>query len=169
MLAKGVADPVRNYLADRELQTRVADADMVVEGQVSSVHLPQAENFATMARAESVKPISEHDPKWREAVIDVQAVHKGKPGTKQVVVRFPSSTDVLWHRAPKFHAGDRGLWLLHSPEAAQLEGKEAMTATAVPGAAVYTALSPMDFQPANKLDAVASVIRTAIAAKNTEV
>jgi hypothetical protein len=175
MLSAKVSDPVRN-LSDRELQNRVADADMVIEGEVSSVHLPQAESFAAAMSTNSERPVSEHDPKWREAVINVGVVHKGKPGTKQVVVRFPSSTDVQWHRAPKFHTGDRGVWLLHSPTAAPAAVTAAkrtgprdlaMAATAVPGATVYTALSPMDFQPANKIDNVASVIRTAVAAKNS--
>ena len=175
MLAERVSDPTRN-LADRELQNRVADADMVIEGEVSSIHLPQAESVGATRAASSARPVSEHDPKWREAVISVGVVHKGEPTTKQVVVRFPSSTDVLWHRAPKFHTGDRGVWLLHSPKESPAAGTAAkqtgagalaMTATALPGATVYTALSPMDFQPVNRLDSVASVIRTAVAAKNS--
>jgi hypothetical protein len=170
MLAGRVSDPVRN-LTDRELQNRVADADMVVEGEVSSVHLPQAESLTATRTANVARPLSEHDPKWREAVINVGAVHRGNPATKQVVVRFPSSTDVQWYRAPKFRTGDRGVWLLHSPKEAPAEGtiarraggsKSALTATALPGAPIYTALSPMDFQPANKLTTVAPVIRSAI-------
>lgn len=164
-------DPTRN-LKERELQNRVASADMVVEGEVSSVHLPESEMAAARA-ASSARPVSEHDPKWREAVVAVKAVHKGEPTTKQVVVRFPSSTDVQWYRAPKFHAGDRGVWVLKSPTESPVTGAAvqpkgvaalATTATAIPGAAVYTALSPLDFHSANQTDAVASVIR---AAKNS--
>jgi hypothetical protein len=170
IMAGRTADPTRN-LKDRELENRVASADMVVEGEVSSVHLPESEMAATWAAGPS-RPVSEHDPKWREAVVTVKTVHKGEPTTKQVVVRFPSSMDVQWHLAPKFHAGDRGVWVLHSPKApdagaaAQPKGAPAlaMTATAIPGAAVYTALSPMDFHPASQADTVASVIR---AAKNS--
>jgi hypothetical protein len=102
-------------------------------------------------------------------------VHKGKPASKQVVVRFPSSTDVQWHRAPKFHTGDRGVWLLTSSEESHRGTAKAtkrtetkaqrVTATAIPGATVYSALHPLDFQPANKVDRVASVIRTAVSAK----
>lgn len=170
MLAEKVSNPTRN-LANKELQKRVADADMVIEGEVSSVHLPEAESAATRA-ASTRRPVSEHDPKWREAVVNVDVVHKGEPSTKQVVVRFPSSTDVQWYRAPKFHTGDRGVWMLQSQKAAPAAGTAAkhaapMTATAIPGATVYTALSPMDFHAANKLDSVASVIRTAVAAKNS--
>jgi len=175
MLAERVPDPARN-LAHRELQKRVTDAEMVVEGEVSSIHLPQSESFAAARSTNSAKPVSEHEPKWREAVVSVGIVHKGEPTTKQVVVRFPSSTDVQWHRAPKFRTGDRGVWLLQSSKEHPAAGKgaqrpgpsaEAMVATAVPAATVYTALHPMDFHPANKLDTVASVIRTAVAAKNS--
>jgi len=175
MLEQTVTDPVRN-LAHRELESRLTDASMVIEGEVSSIHLPQAHGFAAAKSVNSAGPVSEHDPKWREAVINVAVVHKGEPSTKQVVVRFPSSTDVQWHRAPKFHTGDRGVWLLQPSKETLVAGKaagrkgpqgEAMATSAFPGATVYTALNPMDFQPVNKLDTVASVIRTAVAAKKS--
>jgi hypothetical protein len=173
MLTERTADPTRNF-KNRELEQRIADAEMVVEGEVSSIHLPPSESF--VAARSPGRPVSEHDPKWREAIVTVATVHKGEPSTKQVVVRFPSSMDVQWHRAPKFRTGDRGVWLLQSlkrPAAAAagkgarraLPSQEVMMASAVPGAAAYTALHPMDFYPANKLDTVASVIRAAVAAK----
>src|SRR5262249_47357229 len=124
----------------------------------------------------------EHDPKWREAVVDVGVVHKGDQTTKQVVIRFPSSMDVQWYRAPKFHTGDRGVWMLQHAQGAaapaeaaggaragkrgKAAGKRALVATALPGATVYTALHPMDFQPANKLASVAPVIRAVVAPRN---
>ncbi len=60
MMAGRTADPTRN-LKDRELENRVASADMVVEGEVSSVHLPESEMAATRA-AGPARPVSEHDP-----------------------------------------------------------------------------------------------------------
>jgi hypothetical protein len=173
MLAERVSEPSRN-LENRELEKRVADADIVIEGQVSSIHLPRSQSHAALSSRATVRPVSEHDPKWREAVIDISVVHKGKPAAKQVVVRFPSSTDVQWHRAPKFHTGDRGVWLLTSLKENRGTAKvtrrsetkaEPVTATAIPEATVYSALHPLDFQPVNKVDRVASVIRTAVAAK----
>ncbi len=164
MLAAGPVDPVQ-ALKNNELRQRVTDADVVVEGQVSSVHLPQAQRIAGVtASTTGGRPVSEHDPKWREAVIDVQAVHKGKLSTKQVVVRFPSSTDVQWHRAPKFKTGDRGLWLLHSESgpSAPVGAKAKAVASSLPKAPVYTALHPMDFQPATTLHAVAPMISAAV-------
>jgi hypothetical protein len=175
MLSEGVSDPAQN-LAHRELQNRVADAEMVIEGEVSSIHLPQTESVFTASSANSAKPVSEHDPKWRDAVVSVGKVHKGEPGAKQVVVRFPSSTDVQWYRAPKFRTGDRGVWMLqHSKEPAgagkavrrKKPSKALMALTAIPEGSVYTALHPMDFQPANKLTTVGPVILTAVATKNS--
>jgi hypothetical protein len=170
MLAGAPLDPVQ-ALKNSELQSRVTDADVVVEGQVSSVHLPQSQRVTAVSASKvGGRPVSEHDPKWREAVIDVQRVHKGNQSIKQVIVRFPSSTDVQWHRAPKFKTGDRGLWLLQSgPGTAAptgAKGKMMATAESVPNAPVYTALHPMDFQPANTLQAVAPVIRAAVGVSN---
>lgn len=172
MLSEQVSDPTRT-LATRELENRVADASMVVEGQVSSVRLPQDDTRAATSSENPARPISEHDPKWREAVINVDAIHKGKSDAKQVVVRFPSSTDVQWHRAPKFHAGDRGVWMLQPTEQSQRQvskprgGRKSLNMTTAPKPNVYTALHPMDFQPASSLERVAPVIRAAIGPKSS--
>jgi hypothetical protein len=175
MLSEPTSDPTHSF-ANRELENRVADASMVIEGQVSSVRLPQSEILTAASSRDSAGPVSEHDPKWREAVINVAAVHKGEPGTKQVVVRFPSSTDVQWYRAPKFNAGDRGVWLLQRTEQLAAPAKatkrkasseKAMAMTTAQQLSVYTALNPMDFQPANKLDSVAPVIRSAVGARDS--
>src|SRR5437016_5679227 len=50
---------------DRQVRSRLATADVVVTGKVIAVRTPP--------RVPN-KPLSEHDPEWREAVIDVQAV-----------------------------------------------------------------------------------------------
>ena len=44
----------------------------------------------------------------QEAVIAVEKVHKGVHGKKEVVIRFPSSQDVMWRRSSKFHPGQAG-------------------------------------------------------------
>jgi hypothetical protein len=70
-------------------------------------------------------------------VVDVDHVLKGDAEPQPTVVLFPGSMDVMWHDAPKFHAGQEGVWLLHADQ--------------VPAAAlahfpqVYTALHPEDF------------------------
>jgi hypothetical protein len=69
------------------------------------------------------------------------------------VVLFPASIDVAWYAAPKYHAGQTGVWLLHD------EGVPA--AAAAEYSSVYTSLDAVDFQPAEEQARVRSLIRTA--------
>jgi hypothetical protein len=143
-------DPVRS-LKTREALAQAAAADLIVTGRVSAVRLPAGESQAratAMASGRTSERISEHAPVWQEAVIDVDAVHKGGAKPKQVVVRFPSSTDVRWYKAPKFHAGQEGVFLLHKE---QLAGGPAALAAASIGPGEYTALDPADVQPLEEL------------------
>jgi hypothetical protein len=144
-------DPVRSLQA-REALSQAASADLIVTGRVSAVRLPveEAQARATaMASGRTTERISEHAPQWHEAVIDVDQVHKGSHAGKQLVVRFPSSTDVRWYKAPKFRTGQEGVFLLHKeqiPAAAQ-----ATAAAGGVGPSEYTALDPSDFQPLEEL------------------
>jgi len=163
LLAEAHMDPTAKF-KQQALEQRVADSDLVVEGEVSSVHLPESESVAAVRARGQNRPLSEHDPKWREAVVDVHAVHKGNSDAKHVVVRFPSSTDVQWFRAPKFRPGDRGVFMLQQPaQAPSATAAKLGIVAAAQAAPVYTALHPLDFQPADKVDAVGPAIRAAVA------
>jgi hypothetical protein len=103
--------------------------------------------------------ISEHDPMWREAVIEVNDVHKGNASPRQVIVRFPSSRDIRWHKAPKFHPGQEGVFLLKKaalPPPSAKGGAAALSAKAPTVA--YTCLHPEDFQPLEKFQAIKSIM-----------
>jgi hypothetical protein len=146
-------DPVRS-LRTREALSQTAAASLVVSGRVTAVREATTEKVvrgrAAMASAgPSREPISEHSPRWQEAVIDIDEVHKGSHAKKQVVVRFPSSTDVRWHKAPKFHAGQEGVFLLHQQPAAGRAGRVRAAAAAPSGE--FTALHPADVQPLEEL------------------
>jgi hypothetical protein len=155
------------HFADTQLQSHVAEADTVVSGKVSSVRLP-AEEMATAtpkARAAAgLAPaargrISEHDPMWREAVIEVNDVHKGSGSPRQVVVRFPSSRDIRWHKAPKFHPGQEGVFLLKKSELPPPSTKGGAAALSAKAPAVaYTCLHAEDFQPLEKSQAIKSIV-----------
>jgi hypothetical protein len=160
MLSRG-GDPVE-HKANRELRKRFDEAHLVVSGKVAMVRLldEMAETgtneirAASSAEAGKARPVSEHDPKWREAVIEVDNVHKGTHATKTVVVRFPASTDVRWYKAPKFHPGQRGYFIMRKTTVTKGEpretGERAMTGGAEPAPEVveaYTCLHPADFQP----------------------
>jgi hypothetical protein len=88
--------------------SRFAAADVVVSGRVG-----QLRAVARRARRGALTaPITEHDPQWHEAVVEVTAVRKGRRVPRSIRVRFPASTDVAWARAPKLRAGQQGTFLL---------------------------------------------------------
>jgi hypothetical protein len=155
LLARG-GDPVA-HSADRELQNRVNDADLVVSGTVVAVKLPEGSEpqvRASRGAGEIAgKPVSEHDPKWREAVVQVADVHKGEHAADKVSVLFPSSQDVRWYKAPKFHAGQQGYFVLQKSKIKESDRVDTRTRGApMPAEAdkevdVYTALHPEDFHP----------------------
>jgi len=173
---RGVAAPgppvtVKSH-AELQLEEQVANADVVVSGTVTAVQLPGEGGAAKGMRrsAAAATPavqerISEHDPMWREAVIDVRDTHKGSAGSK-IVVRFPKSNDVRWRSAPKFQTGQEGVFLLHqdqvAPAAAAVPPGGARRAAAVappPPAASYVSLSSADFQPSEREETIKSMIR----------
>jgi hypothetical protein len=143
-------DPPRS-LAAREAITQAEKADLIVSGRVAAVRLPQPEVRARtqLDRGQTREPLSEHAPLWREAVIAIDAVHKGTHAGSEVVVRFPASRDVRWHKAPKFEAGQEGVFLLHKPPAAVTRGMPEEL-----GPAEYTALHESDVQPLDRLAAI---------------
>lgn len=148
----------------QKLRRRIDQAQSVVSGQVAEVRpytAPTAKAMAAGGPAIPAGPISEHTPFWQEAVIDVSDVHKG-PSQKRVVVRFPSSTDVKWRKAPRFKKGQKGIWLLHpgSPAPSETKSAAAMAkaAAAPPAAGFYTALDPDDFHAATEASVVKAML-----------
>ncbi len=147
-------DPVSSLHAHAAV-TQALRADLIVTGRVSSVRVPAVEAAArakAQAGSGTAERISEHAPMWQEAVIDVDETHKGRERRKQVVVRFPNSTDVRWYHAPKFHAGQEGIFLLHKQQVPAAKAKAAsFAALKTPE---YTALDPSDFQPLEQLSQI---------------
>ena len=145
-------DPVTN-LANQDAKSRFDSAAVVISGQVVSVAMP-ANGHASSASANG-EPLSEHVPIWREAVVDVHAVHKGRYTAKRAVVRFPASTDVLWHHSPKFHPGQQGFFLLHRDEPA---AKSWATRALAPAKGMFTALHPADYQPFDQPSGIRALV-----------
>ncbi|HEY3136054.1 MAG TPA: hypothetical protein VGL29_08500 [Blastocatellia bacterium] len=173
MLAAG-ADPAERH-AQRRTRERFDHADLVVSGKVVAVRLPaettRAARGASAAPSDQMPggPVSEHDPKWREAVIEVADVHKGGHPGKQVVVRFPASTDVMWYGAPKFHPGQQGYFMLHksedTPKRGQTKKRSKRTIASAAGAEDatakdYAALDPIDFQPYQEPGGIKTIIES---------
>lgn len=120
--------------ADQDLQEHIASVDVVVVGKVSDIR--------ALAEPSRPQPITEHDPQWQEAILEVEAVLKGDASLKTIAVLFPGSLDVAWFNVPKFRVGQDGIWLLQEDRKIK----------------AYTALGPLDFQPKDQLDRVTELV-----------
>jgi hypothetical protein len=85
--------------------------------------------------------MSEHDPQWSEAVVQVNSVVSGNVAAGgPITILFPASIDIAWYKAPKYAPGQAGVFLLHSEQvpaaAAEMVGP------------TYTTLHPQDFHAA---------------------
>ena len=140
----------RRDVNDAELRAHIQKAAMVFAGRVEQVR--PAELAATPARP---KRITEHDPDWQEAIIQVEDGLKGAQAGQQVVVRFPGSHDVAWVGTPRFAVGQEGTFLLHKDSttgspSAMIAGRS------VPA---YTALHKLDVLPKQDAPHIRDLIR----------
>jgi len=102
----------QEQISDQELRDRLNSADFVVIGRVTDVHRWTVPKSATPHR------VSEHDPDWHEAVVEVQSVLKGgQVKGNKVVVRFPGRNDVAWVHSPKFEKNQQGIFCLNRDQA----------------------------------------------------
>ena len=99
-----------DQISDQELRERMNASDFVVVGRVTDVRKWNA------AKPKSGAPsrVTEHDPDWHEAVVEVQSVLKGgRVKGNKVIVRFPDRNDVAWVNSPKFAKNQRGIFCLN--------------------------------------------------------
>lgn len=102
------------------IQARAEEASAVVVGRV--VGVKQLETAAG-AGPGGEERLSEHDPRWAIAEVEVDEPVKGRrSGTIEVL--FASSEDVMWHRAPKLVVGQKAVMLLQKG-APEVEDKRA--------------------------------------------
>ena len=123
-------------LEDRDTQAHYDAADLVVSGRVVNVRVPGKPPGSPRPR--------EHDPDWGEAVVQIDQVHKGDKGKKEVVVRFPQSYDRMWAKRPKFQQGAQGHFMLHKAGAEEAPIATPAALGAVPD--YYTVLHSDDFE-----------------------
>jgi hypothetical protein len=128
-------------VADNKLQNRVTSAELVVAGRVSDLQ-PAPEHLRR-------SPLTEHDPYWRQAVIQIEALVKGQINQRRVAILFPSSSDVMWKNAPKFREGDEGIWLLRREKMATMPATQEH----------LTALGPLDFHSIDQLDRIKQLVK----------
>lgn len=110
-----------------DLGARLGEAKWVVQGTVTEI-----------GNAKILPTGSEHDPRWKLAMVQVEETFSGEPA-KTITVAFASSDDVAWYSAPKLLVGQRAIFVLHPMPGA--EGSMAV-------------LSPLDVQPLSSRDVV---------------
>ena len=167
--AVGTADPAAAAMHS-EISKCASETSVVLSGKVTAIGEtePPAMEMARSRSTDSQRPIerqpvSEHDPFWTEAVVEVQAVHKGRINKKRVTVRFPSSTDVRWSDAPKFQVGQQGLFMLE-PDQVSHQEKVGATAAAAGSTEAFTCLHPLGFRTEDREAEIATALQ-AIGAK----
>jgi hypothetical protein len=119
-------------VGDEDIQQRLRAAKLIVRGRVEFVNPLPADPSSRGQR----------ELEWWEAILGVEGVERGIPPKGRIAVIFPKSDDPPWRSAPKFHVGQRGIWVL---DAAKLEGLRRQS---------FTALDPLDFQSIEELDRI---------------
>lgn len=143
-----------DLVGEKTLPKHVTEAEAVVTGKVMAVRpLPKPKlTMLAAAKQNQKNPPSEHDPKYREAVIEVHEALKGNLPEKKVTVIFSSSKDVRWYNSPKFTEGQEGTFILHKQQIKDEAERTALLTTTEPEAhdgQIFTALDPKDAQPTN--------------------
>ena len=127
-------------VADKNLMRYIARAELVVAGSVIDVRqadIPQGR-----------RDRSEHDPMWREAVIEIKSMEKGSFPEGTITVMFPNSMDIMWYKTPKFSVRQERIWILRRDKPFVDEEIEA-----------YMALDPRAVHPMDQLNRIKRLIR----------
>jgi hypothetical protein len=142
----------QDQISDQELKDRMNASDFVVVGRVTDVrkwNAPKTKSGAPLH-------VTEHDPDWHEAVVEIQSVLKGgKVKGNKVVVRFPNRNDVAWVHSPKFTKNQKGIFCLNRDKATgvpttKMGGKQVN---------VYTCLGPWDALPMSEEARVRALLK----------
>ena len=138
----------QEQISDQELRDRLNSADFVVIGRVTDIHRWNV--------PKSAYRVTEHDPDWHEAVVEVQSVLKGgKVKGNKVVVRFPQRNDVAWVHSPKFEKNQQGIFCLNRDQVSGVP----MTKLGGHEVKVYTCLGHGDSLPMSEEARVRSFLK----------
>lgn len=142
----------QDQLSDQELLERMKASDFVVVGRVTDVrkwNVPKPKSGAPSR-------VTEHDPDWHEAIVEVQSVLKGgKVKGNKVIVRFPNRNDVAWMNSPKFAKNQRAIFCLNRDQTTSAP----TTKYGGQQANVYTCLNHGDALPISEEARVRSLLK----------
>jgi hypothetical protein len=133
---------MQDQISDQELRDRLNSSDFVVIGRVTEVHPWKVPKSTTYH-------VTEHDPDWHEAVVEVQSVLKGrKVKGNKIFVRFARRNDVAWVHSPKFEKNQQGIFCLNRD---QVVGRQSNA---------YTCLGHGDSLPMSDEARVRSILKS---------
>jgi hypothetical protein len=138
--------------ADRALQLdrQIGTASVVVSGRVTTIRRPPV-----TAAAKTPARLSEHEPQYSEAIVEISEVVKGKVQGSSLVVRFPTSNDVAWRHHAKLQVGQQGVFLVHE-DGQLISQPETAAAGPIEGPPGAAAPPP---RPASKVESVLPLAR----------
>ncbi|MGW2486425.1 hypothetical protein ACWCV9_04290 [Streptomyces sp. NPDC001606] len=125
---------------NRKLVSHAEEVAAVVVGVVVALEQLGAEHTADA-------PVTEHDPDWWLAHINVAHVVRGDVSEGPLEVLYSNSRDIHWHMAPALKASQEGMFLLHAAE-----GDLARVAP-------FQILDPHDVQPVHRLETMQAARR----------
>ncbi len=139
----------QEQISDQELQNRLNSADFVVIGRVTEVRRWRVSKYTTPR-------VSEHDPDWHEAVVEIQSVLKGgQVKGNKVVVRFPGRNDVAWVHSPKFEKNQQGIFCLNRDQTSGVSTEKVGGRQVT----IYTCLGHGDSLPLSDAPRVRSLLK----------
>ncbi len=139
----------QEQISDQELQNRLNSADFVVIGRVTEVRRWRVPKYTTPR-------VSEHDPDWHEAVVEIQSVLKGgQVKGNKVVVRFPGRNDVAWVHSPKFEKNQQGIFCLNRDQTSGVSTEKVGGRQVT----IYTCLGHGDSLPLSDAPRVRSLLK----------
>jgi hypothetical protein len=98
---------VKSKMLNDSLKAELKSASLVVKGKVVQTDIED----------EKIRPmISEHDPGFKKAIIEVAEVLKGKLKSKQLDVYYASSDDVRWYTSPKLVKDQEAIFILKTEQ-----------------------------------------------------
>ena len=141
----------QGQLSDQELKERMNESDFVVVGRVTDVH-----KWNAPKKSGPPLHVTEHDPDWHEAVVEIQSVLKGgQVKGNKVVVRYPNQNDVAWAHSPRFTKNQRGIFCLNRDKTSGAP----MTKLGSRDVSVYTCLGHGDELPVSEEARVRALLK----------
>jgi len=148
----GELAPLENL---RTFSDALARADRAASDKKLSELLASAETVVVARVARTVDlmadwRMSEHDPRWSVAALEIVRTLKSEPRTNNVA--FARSDDVRWFRSPKLHPGDEAIFLLRHDNGNLLRNAR------TPSVEGYILIDPADFRPLSEEQRIVTLL-----------